>query len=228
MFHLQKHKLVMVEILKSIYSDKLLAPNLGFKGGTAMYLFYALPRFSVDLDFDVLNPQKENAIFERLGTVLKNHARIEESRIKRFNLFFLLNYGAGERKIKVEVNRRQFKREYELKNFLGVPAQVMAVPSLAAHKLLAILGRKQMVARDLFDAWFMLRNNWQIDEEIVKENSGKKLKSYLTEIAKAVAKFPEENLLAGLGELLLSEKQKFWVKTKLKSELLFEIKKYQL
>lgn len=36
-----KHKSILLQILKDIYQDSLLANNLGFKGGTAALLFYA-------------------------------------------------------------------------------------------------------------------------------------------------------------------------------------------
>lgn len=48
------HKNVFVDILRAVYSDPLLRNTLGFKGGTAAMLFYGLPRFSVDLDFNLL------------------------------------------------------------------------------------------------------------------------------------------------------------------------------
>ncbi len=51
MFDLSKHRFILVQILKDVYSDGKLGRYLGFKGGTACYLFYNLPRFSVDLDF---------------------------------------------------------------------------------------------------------------------------------------------------------------------------------
>jgi predicted nucleotidyltransferase component of viral defense system len=46
-----KHKMYLIQILMDVYSDRELAVNMGFKGGTAAMLFYGLPRFSVDLDF---------------------------------------------------------------------------------------------------------------------------------------------------------------------------------
>jgi len=45
----------MVQLLKDIYSDIELANYLGFKGGTALMFFYELPRFSVDLDFNLIH-----------------------------------------------------------------------------------------------------------------------------------------------------------------------------
>lgn len=49
------HKTILIRILKDIYTDTTIGPFLGFKGGTAAYLFYDLNRFSVDLDFDLLD-----------------------------------------------------------------------------------------------------------------------------------------------------------------------------
>lgn len=48
-----KHKNILLQILKDIYSDTTIAPYLGFKGGTAAHLFYNLNRDSFDLDFDL-------------------------------------------------------------------------------------------------------------------------------------------------------------------------------
>jgi predicted nucleotidyltransferase component of viral defense system len=49
------HKSILLQILKDIYTDTSLGPFLGFKGGTATHLLYKLVRFSLDLDFDLLN-----------------------------------------------------------------------------------------------------------------------------------------------------------------------------
>src|SRR3990172_6332048 len=49
------HKTVLFQILKDVYSDTLVAPFLGFKGGTAAVMFYGLERFSVDLYFYLLD-----------------------------------------------------------------------------------------------------------------------------------------------------------------------------
>ncbi len=68
-----RHKNVLTEILKALYGDTTIAPFLAFKGGTAALFNYNLPRFSVDLDFDLLNPSKEEYVFERVTTILKKY-----------------------------------------------------------------------------------------------------------------------------------------------------------
>jgi len=59
------HRNILIKILKDIYTDTSLGPLLGFKGGTAAHLFYGLNRFSVDLDFDLLDETKEQELFEK-------------------------------------------------------------------------------------------------------------------------------------------------------------------
>jgi len=64
-----KHKNIMLQILKDIFSDTSLAPYLGFKGGTAALMFYGLDRDSVDIDFDLLDENKEQEVFEKIQKI---------------------------------------------------------------------------------------------------------------------------------------------------------------
>lgn len=86
----------MVQILKEVYSDVSLGSVLGFKGGTALYLFYQLPRFSVDLDFDLLDETKKEMVFQKVGMIVKKHGEVRDARDKHYNIFFLLSYKKGE------------------------------------------------------------------------------------------------------------------------------------
>ena len=68
----------MLQILRDIYSDLELANYLGFKGGTALMFFYGLPRFSVDLDFNLLKPEKENEVYQKVKTILLKYGKIDD------------------------------------------------------------------------------------------------------------------------------------------------------
>ena len=70
MVDLNKHKFFMMQILKDIYSDIELANCLGFKGGTALMFFYDLPRFSVDLDFNLIHAEAEESDYQNLRAIL--------------------------------------------------------------------------------------------------------------------------------------------------------------
>jgi len=82
----QTHKQVLIQILKEIYGDMVLRKTIGFKGGTAAMLFYDLPRMSVDLDFDLLVPESEGEVFERLNKQLPQFGRVKDSYQKRHTL----------------------------------------------------------------------------------------------------------------------------------------------
>jgi len=108
MFDIDKHKNILVRILKDIYSDTKLSPALGFKGGTAAFLFYNLNRFSVDLDFDLLNETKEQEVFDKVEKIVREYGAIKEKRDKRHTLFILLSYSDEFQNIKIEINKRNF------------------------------------------------------------------------------------------------------------------------
>lgn len=65
MLNKDKYQVILIKILKEIYSDPKILTVLGFKGRTAAYLFYRLPRFSVDLDFDLLDEAKKDLILKK-------------------------------------------------------------------------------------------------------------------------------------------------------------------
>ena len=75
---LNRHKFLMMQILKDIYSDAMLASVLGFKGGTALMFFYQLPRFSVDLDFNLLDVSEQEEVFKLVRGILLKYGKIHE------------------------------------------------------------------------------------------------------------------------------------------------------
>lgn len=84
MLDIQKHRLILTKILKDIFSDFELSSILGLKGGTALYYFYSLPRFSVDLDFNLL---------QGLGEILDKELKIwVKNNLISETVFYLRNY----------------------------------------------------------------------------------------------------------------------------------------
>lgn len=220
------HKNILVQILIDIYSDTTISPYLGFKGGTAAYLFYELERFSVDLDFDLLDESKENYIFDQVEKILRKYGTIKEAQKKRFNLFFLLSYKNKEKNaqnIKIEINRRYFGSQYEVHFFNGVSMLVMTKEDMFAHKLVAMHERLRKTSRDIFDVWFFSKSNWEINRGIVEKRIKKSYKAFLEICIKELEEMNNSNILYGLGELL-TEKQKTWAKSKLKLETTFQLK----
>lgn len=221
-----KHNNILTKILKDIFSDASIAPFLGFKGGTAAAMFYGLDRFSVDLDFDLLDSEKEDYVFERVKAILERYGKLKEAWKKRFNLFYVLSYDNKDinaQNIKVEINRREFDSHYEIKSFLGISMQVMAKEDMAAHKLCAMYERITKTNRDVFDVQFFLAHDWPVNKKIVEERMNMPYKEFLKKYIEVIEKMGNWDILAGMGELL-NEKQKDWVRAKLKAEVLFSLR----
>lgn len=215
-----RHRSILLRILKEIFTDTSLGPLLGFKGGTAAHFFYNLGRFSIDIDFDLLDKTKEDYVFERVEQIVKDFGKIKESRKKRFSLFLLLSYQKDAPNIKIEINRRIFGSRYELKSYLGISMLVMVQEDMFAHKLVAMLERIGKANRDIFDIWFFLKNNWSINREIVQKRTGMAFRDFIQKCIDSLEEMPDRGILAGMGELL-DEKQKAWTKANLKKDTIF-------
>lgn len=218
-----RHKNILIKILKDIYTDTSIGPVLGFKGGTAAYVYHGLNRESLDLDFDLLDESKEGHVFEKIEIIARNYGKIKEHRKKRFSLFLLLSYEDEAPNIKIEINRREFGSRYEVKSYLGISMKVMVREDMFAHKLVAMYERIGEANRDIFDVWFFLNNDWPINKEIVEKRTEMSFKDFLQKCVDTLEKLPDRGILAGMGELL-NEKQKAWAKAKLRTETIFQLR----
>lgn len=229
MLNREKHQLIMGRILKDIYTDVSIATLLGFKGGTAAYFFYNLPRFSVDLDFDLFEPTKENQklVFEKIQKILEQYGRLKDKWIKRSTVLMELSYGEDDHNIKIEISTRKAvpKEFYELKDYLGISMYVAKQDYLFASKLSALTLRTETAMRDVYDIYFFAKNNWDINYEIVEKMTGKNIKGHLADCVSCIEEIKDNRILQGLGELV-SEKEKDWIRTHLKSETSFMLRNY--
>ena len=217
------HKNILIKILKDIYTDSSLGPLLGFKGGTAVYLFYNLDRFSIDLDFDLLDETKEQEVFDKVENIAKEYGIIKEKTNKRHTLFILLSYKEEAQNIKIEINKRNFNSQYKVKNYLGISMLIMKKEDMFAHKLVAMTERAKIANRDIFDVHFFLKNNWDINREIVEKRTEMKFTDYLKKCIEFIEDVSERGILSGMGELI-DTKQKVWIKSNFKQDTVFLLK----
>lgn len=211
------HKTILFQILKEIYTNTHISPSLGFKGGTAALLFYGLDRFSVDLDFDLIDENQSDIIFEEILKIIEKYGTLKETHNKRFSLFFMISYEDGSRNIKIEVNKRQFGSRYEVKSYLGVSMQVMVLEDMFANKLMAMAERMDDTSRDIYDVWYFLKMRSPINKTIVENRSNQPFNEVLKILISRLEKFENRKILHGLGELL-TPNQKDWARAKLIDE----------
>jgi predicted nucleotidyltransferase component of viral defense system len=219
MLDIQTHKKYIIKLFLDILSNENLSVTLGFKGGTALYLFYNLDRFSTDLDFDIIDKDFKP---KQMTLEIEKSLEIKEYREKRYTHFWLCSYSKGQHKIKVEVSKREHQNDYEVKDYRGYSCRILTKECMFAHKLCAITERTVLQNRDLYDSWFMFSNNFSVKEEILIERLGKNLSEYSRNLVEVIDNLPKDyNILNGLGSVL-DMKRREWVK----ENLLKELRKY--
>ena len=209
----------MLQLLKDIFSDALLSSVLAFKGGTATMFFHNLPRFSTDLDFNLLDAEKETEVYDRVRTIVLKYGKIHDEAIKHYGIIIVLDYGIGERKLKIEISNRLYENHYEILNYLGLQMRVMVKEDMFAHKLCALLDRTEITSRDVFDCWFFLKERTSINKELVESRMKMPMEEYLDKCIASVQDISEKSLISGLGELAEGEVKDF-VRHGLKDELI--------
>ncbi|MBN1306190.1 MAG: nucleotidyl transferase AbiEii/AbiGii toxin family protein [Anaerolineales bacterium] len=220
-----KHELILKNILREIYQHSSLQAQLAFKGGTCLYLFFTLPRFSTDLDFSLVSGVSTSEFEpEDIEEILSKNITIKEFSDKRFTWFWLGSYEKGLQNIKIEISKRDYPDRYDLKDFLGISIRTLELSTMFAHKLCAVTDRRHMVNRDLFDTWWLLKQITPIHEEIILERTGKDLPEYLEYLSEYIEKhIDRRHIVSGLGEVL-DRSQKDWVRDHLYDDLLAQIK----
>ena len=213
----QRHKLYMAQILSLIFKDKDLCNVVGFKGGTALMFFHNLPRFSTDLDFNLLDVSKQDVVYNKVRQILLRFGTIDDEAKKLYGPILVLNYGKGERMLKVEISNRQYDNHYETKTLAGTDIRVLTVPDMFAHKLCAM--GERLSPRDVFDVWFFLQQmHASVNENIIKERTGKTVSEYAAWCSQRVREGSPKLLMQGLGEVIDDSRTKNFVKTRLIEE----------
>lgn len=218
----------MLKILADISANPKLAINLGFKGGTCCYFIHGLDRFSVDLDFDLLNIAKKEIVLNELDKILSKYGEVKIEG----NIFCRkVKYNDESASIKVDISDRidiNKLNTYKLTDIVsGAPMKILVKEDIFAHKLIALVERynsrtknKAIANRDLYDINYFFDLGWKYNKEIITLRSGKNCKAYFEELKAVIEKnVDEKNILNSLGTLV-DDKKRNWVRKNLKSEVI--------
>lgn len=167
----------------TLYATSDFRRFLVFKGGTALYKFYNLNRFSEDLDFDAIGkrPDFDRMVkkIERNMELLGMNAAVEREDYGNDTNFRLAIRGPlfnGSResmsRITINISRRErpesFSDQLFLPSYKEIPSfevSVLDQNEIAAEKIRCILTREK--ARDVYDLWFLLRKGVKVDVPLV-------------------------------------------------------------
>ncbi len=215
------HKNIMLNILLKISKDPVLARNLVFKWWTALYFLYNLPRFSTDLDFDLVDKKQEKIILEKIWNIIKDFWKIKDLRIKRHTIFALLSYWDIDHNIKIEISKRWISWNYNFKNFMWIQINLMNIEDMCANKFIALTSRNNLANRDIFDIHFILKQWLKINYDLISQKSWKTVEEYIKECIIFLEQLPNNHsILEWLWEVL-DEKQKINIKDNLLQETIF-------
>ena len=103
---------------------------------------------------------------------------------------------------------------------------VMTKEDMAANKLAALLTRKHLATRDIFDVWFFLKHQWPINDRLLQEKTNLPIATALKKAQDTIKNVKKIELLGGLGELL-DAKQKSWAKDHLIEDTIFQLRLYR-
>ncbi|MBU0498196.1 MAG: nucleotidyl transferase AbiEii/AbiGii toxin family protein [Candidatus Thermoplasmatota archaeon] len=175
-------------LLFSLSDDRC---SLVFKGGTSLYKFYNLNRFSEDLDFDGIGKRmpidtlikKSIRNFELMGMQRTLHEKNEYR--NEINIRFTIRgplYDGSKNsmaRITLNISTRERPLSSQMKlliaSFPEIPSfelSVLDIEEIAAEKIGCILTREK--PRDIYDLWFLSKKGVTLDVSL----SNKKLKIY--------------------------------------------------
>ena len=165
-------------MLNALYDEQLV-----FKGGTYLWFFHGLPRFSEDLDFTTISKVNGN-ISEKVSKGLSllgvaNEARIESNDKNSFSFKIMAHgplYSSQNSRcvVYVEISKREnvlnetVPAKLDLQEY-QLPVRIlmgMNLDEVAAEKVRAIMSRNK--ARDAYDLYYLIKEKKvKFDKELV-------------------------------------------------------------
>ena len=239
-------------VLKHLYDGKSAKPIL--KGGTALSKFYGSNRFSGDLDFTLFSASVDslNYFNHLINDVIKGFDSEYHARIYKVPL--VNKYGTASAKLILEGprfkkyhNSQSMKQQiafetsfcaqehykpraiYKLLSYSDVghySALVLDEREILAQKIRTFTANRMHRERDLYDAYFLLRNNVEIDSDLVLQligrmsHTSKKTVFYNIDSARARWSLLRSSVR---GELYEFEDARNYVEAALESANIFEL-----
>ena len=226
------HKLALYSLLQKLLSDPFIANNIYFKGGTCAAMLNYLDRFSIDLDFDLLDKSKKIQLRQSIHQVIKNlgYSIKDES---RQHLQFFLKYRdlKNERNtLKLEISDLVSKANQYQKTYLieiDKYCQAQTVQTMFANKMVALKARweegKGVAGRDMYDLHHFFKQGYAINQAVIVDLRKIPYLDYLSELIIFIKKNVSEQILYEDLNPLISKNKLSLVVPLIKSEVLIAL-----
>lgn len=203
MWDLSKHEQIEMETLDGLNSIRVL-DGVVFCGGTMLRLCHELNRYSVDLDFWLLNKEREDEMFAKVKTYLKENFILKKSSHRKNSLLFEFSAKGYPRHLKIEIRKRKDRIKYEEKIAFSkhstkqVFLKAETLDDMMKDKIDTFLDRVQI--RDVFDIEFLIKQGIQL----------KATQKDLEEMRGLIGKFKAKDYRNTLGALLEFKERQFY------------------
>lgn len=223
------HKAWLLRLLSAVSDDAFLADKLRFKGGTCAAMRNILPRFSVDLDFDLTDAKAMPTVRKKLESLFKKLGLTVDDCSKTAPQYFLKykNSPGLRNTLKLDVAFPPPKsNDYEPVRFSDIDRILSAqtIPTMFANKLVALTDRYEkngsVAGRDLFDIHHFFLKGYEYKKEIIAERTGKTAGEYLKALKAFIQKQITQKLIDQDLNTLLPPKNFQRIRRILKQETL--------
>jgi hypothetical protein len=185
------HKAWLYSVLTEIVDNSFLASVLRFKGGTCAAMLGLLERFSVDLDFDLIDSSQASAVQKELEKIFKKLGLSIKDQSQKAPQYFL-RYPAQNRErntLKLDVSfpavQANDYEAYRLKDIDRI-FYCQTPETMFANKLVALKDRYEktgsIAGRDLFDLHSFFMGGLEFKPEVIAERRQSDPLSYLKEL----------------------------------------------
>jgi len=191
----------IIEVVQTVAKSEA-GGHLAFKGGTALKLFYDLPRYSEDIDYDFLGKITPQEMMDILKTLVsKKKWEITDDAVKYNTILLELRFAGPERnfRVKIEISTREKELKTTIQSLRGVPVLTLEPSFLMTEKLITFVERK--AGRDIFDAWYILNNTYPLDENRLIKSYGD-LPTFIAKLSGVIHKADSQKILRDTGKLL--------------------------
>ena len=210
-FFNQYRENTIIEVVQAIAKSRA-GSQIAFKGGTALKLFFDLPRYSEDIGYDSLPGVSARELMKTIRDLFaKWRWEITDEAIKYFTILLELRFAGPERhfRVKIEISTREKELETTILSFRGVPILTLEPSFLMTEKLLTFVDRQ--AGRDIFDAWFILEHGYPLKESLIKRTfTG--YKGFYQAMLNIVEKADTKKILRDTGKLL-GKDHRNWIRT---------------
>lgn len=184
------HKSYLNRILAEVIDNSYLSQNLALKGGTCASMLGYLDRFSVDLDFDIVNKGEKVQIRKEFVKIF-GMLNLDIVKDNKYLPFFLIKYAnnqpGGRNSIKISTTDNVPKaNEYKVQYLFEIDRLInsQTIETMFANKLVAVTDRynkyKTIAGRDIYDIHYFFLQGYKYKEEIIKERTGQKANDYFS------------------------------------------------